>query len=101
MVDAFAVIFGRSRVKLPAMAVTFGNFLGGVERFVVFIGEADGFADFLDNILIRGWRRAAGSLFAAFGTSPVGVNIASAICGRVRMVFAQLAAQYLAARSHA
>ena len=58
------------------MAVALGDFLFCVERFVVFIGQADRFAYLVDDILIGRRRRTAGRLFADVGALPVGVNVA-------------------------
>src|SRR5512140_192383 len=78
LVCAGRVVFRRSGIELPPVLVALFLFLPGTQLLRVLVGDADGFTELLDHVLVgSGHRPADGLLAGSLGVRPVGVHVAA------------------------
>src|SRR5438270_4919710 len=98
-IDSIVVVLGGGRVELPPFAIPLFYFFDGVQRFVIFVGQADSFTELLDYVLIGRWSGAAHSFVADIGSSPIGVEISAGKLRRARVMLSQLALEQFGSRA--
>src|SRR4029077_5782180 len=98
LLSVFLVVVRRRGVELPAMLVPLDDLVAAFQLLVVFVREAECFADLLDAVLVGRQVVAAGSLAPAeVGVLPVRVEVAAGDGRRHAAVLVQAPVERLAA----